>query len=90
MTKKEFCPKGKIFKNTLKRKQNELLKVNVQLRKDYLRLRRRWTEKVGNREILILLYVKSINNLSHKDWSCIRQISGLIKLKEETVGYLEN
>ena len=76
--------------NTLKRKQNELFKVNAQLRKDYQRLGWKWTEKVGKGEILILLHMKPINNLSHRDWSYIRRISGLIKLKGKTKDYLEN
>ena len=36
--KEEFCLKGRIFTNAMKKKQNALFKVNVQLRKDYLRL----------------------------------------------------
>ena len=36
---------------TLKKKQNELLKENVQLREDDLRLRLKWTEEVGKEEI---------------------------------------
>ena len=32
MTKKEFCLKGKIFKNTLKRKQNEQGECTAQKR----------------------------------------------------------
>ena len=36
INKNEFCLRGRTFTNTWKRKQNELFKVNVQLREDYL------------------------------------------------------
>ena len=74
----------------LKKKQNELVKESVQLRDDYLRLKLKWKEKVGKGEILILLYMKPINNLNHQNWSPIMRINGLLKLKEETVDYSEN
>ena len=80
MTKKEFCLKGRIF-------TNELCKMNVQFREDYPRLKQTWTEKVGKGEILILLFMKPINNVNHKDWSYIRRISGLIKHKEKAIEY---
>ena len=50
---------------TYKKKQNELVKESVQLRDDYLRLKLKWKEKVGKGKILILLYMKPINNLNH-------------------------
>ena len=87
---KEFCLKGKIFTNTLKRKQNELFKVTVQLRKDYPRLRWRWTEEVGKEDTLILLSLKPINNLNHRVWSYIRRINGQMKLKKKAIDYFEN
>ena len=76
MTKKEFCLKGRIFVNTLKRKQNEFFKVNTQHRKDYLEMDRKSWER-GNSDIA--LYE------THKDWSCIGRISGLINLTQDTV-----
>ena len=86
MTEKECCLKGRISTNILEKKQlHELFKVNVQLREDYLRLKWRWLEKVAKGENLILLQTKPINNLCHKDWSCIRRIIGLIKLNRKTV-----
>ena len=36
MKKKEFCLRRRLFTNTLKRKENELFKAKVQLRKDCL------------------------------------------------------
>ena len=57
-TEKEFRPSGRISVNILKNKQHELFKVNVLLRKDSLRLRWKWTEKVGRGDILILLNMK--------------------------------
>ena len=79
-TKKDFCLKGRIFMNTLKRKQNEFFKVNAQHRKDYLRLVDGQKERRNS----------DIACMKHKDWSCIGRISGLINLKEKTVDYLEN
>ena len=90
MKKKEFCLKGKIFTNTLKRKENELFKLTVQIRKDYRKLRWRWTEDVGKDEILIILSLKPINNLNHRVWSYIRRINGQMKLKKKAINYLEN
>ena len=55
---------------------------NVQRREDYLRLRLKWIEEVGKKEIRILLSMKPINNLNHRDWSYVRRINGWIKLKE--------
>ena len=88
LNKKEFCPRGKTFMNNMKRKQNELFKVSVWLREDYLRLRFKWSEEVRKGEILTLLSMKPISSLNHRDWSCIRRINGLIKLKENTVDHL--
>ena len=88
MNKKEFGLKGRIFTNTL-RKQNELFKVNVQLRKDYLRLRWKWTETVGKEDILILLSTKPINNESQR-LELYQANQWRIKLKEKTADYLEN
>ena len=34
---------------------------------------------MGNREALIWLFMKPIENLSLKDWSCIKLINGLIR-----------
>ena len=45
--KKRILSERKIFTNTLRRKQNELFKVNAQLRQHYLRLRWKWTDKLG-------------------------------------------
>ena len=42
--------------NTLKRRPIELFK-GLQLRKDYLRLRLKWTEEIGKGEVLILFFV---------------------------------
>ena len=80
MNKKEFCLRGWTFKNTLKSKQHELFKVNVQLREEYLRLRLKWTGEIGNKEVLILLSVKLIENLNLRDWSSTRRLNGQIKI----------
>ena len=88
MNKKEFCLKK--LQESFKKKQNELFKVNVQLREDHLRLRLKWMEEVGKEEILILLSMKPTNNLNHRDLSSFRRIHGRIKLKRKTVDYLEN
>ena len=90
MTEKEFCLKGGIFTKILKNKLHELFKANVQLREDYLRVEWSWTEQVGKRKILILPDTKSISNLGHYDWSCIRRISEPIKLKWKTAKYVKN
>ena len=39
----KLCPKGEISMSTLNSKLNGLFKETVQLRKDYLRLRQKWT-----------------------------------------------
>ena len=70
-------------------KQNDLLKFNAQRRKDYQKLRWRWTEKVRKGEIHRLLHMTPTKKLNHKYWSSIRRISGLIKLEEKTVSNLE-
>ena len=57
---------------------------NVQRREDYLRLRLKWIEEVGKEEILILLSMKPINNLNHRNLSYVRRINGWIKLERET------
>ena len=61
--------------------QNELFKVTVWLSEDYPRLKLQWTEEVGKEDILILLSMKPINSLNHRDWVFFRRISGLIKLR---------
>ena len=75
---------------TLNRKLNWLFKENAQLRKDYLRLRSKWTKQTGNEERPMLLSVKPIENSDLRDWSFIRQINGKIRLKEKRLFYVEN
>ena len=50
---------------TLKEKPGELVKVNASLREDSLKLKWKWTGKVGTGEILRWLYMKPIVNLNH-------------------------
>ena len=71
------------------RKLNWLFKENAQLRKGHLRLRQKWTKEIGNKEMLILLFVKPIDNSNLKDWSGTKQIGGLIRLKERRLIYAE-
>ena len=47
----------------LKRKMNWLLRENVQLRKDYPRLRQRWTEEIGNEDMLIWPFMSTNREL---------------------------
>ena len=42
---KDYGLRNKPFMIILKEKQNELFKVNVQFREDFLRLRWKWTQK---------------------------------------------
>ena len=62
----------------------------MQLRKDYLRLRQKLTEEIGNKEMLILLCMKPLDDLYLRDWSSIRRINGLIRLKVRISVYLLN
>ena len=74
---------------TLKRKLNWLFKEHAHHKKDYLRLRQKSTQKIGNKEMLILLSMKPIENLNLRDWSFIKQINGQIRLKGKRSSYLE-
>ena len=65
---KEFCLRGRIFTNTLKRK-HELCKVTVQPRKDSLRLRWKWTEKVGKDETNQQLESQRLELYQAKQWA---------------------
>ena len=57
LEQEEILSEQKAFMNTLKRRPIELFKESSQLRKDYLRLRLKWTEEVGKGEVLILLFM---------------------------------
>ena len=68
---------------TLKRKLKLLFKENVQLRKDCVRLRQKWTEEIGNKEKLILLSLKPIENLNLRDWTSVtRQVGSRRRTRE--------
>ena len=73
----------------MKRKLNWLFRENAQLRKDFARLRQKWTEEIGNKEMLILHSQKPIENLNLRDCSSIRLLDGPIRLKEKRSVYLE-
>ena len=75
--------------STLNRKLNWLFKENAELRKDYLKLRQKWTQEIGNEEIRKLPSMKPIENSNLRDWSCIRRSNGQIRLKEKRVIYVE-
>ena len=49
----------------LKKEAERAFQDSVQLKEDYLKLKLKWKEKVGKGKILILLYMKPINNLNH-------------------------
>ena len=74
---------------TLGRKLKELFRDNVQ-QKDYLRPRQKWTEEIGNKEMLVLLSMKPIVNLNIRDWISIKRINGLTRLKEKRCVYWDN
>ena len=80
--RENFWLRRRIFTNTLKCRMS-FFKENVQLRKDYLRPRWAWTEEVEKRRISDVALNETVNNLNHKDWSCVKQISGLSKLKKK-------
>ena len=46
-----FCLNAEISVPILRRGLNELFRDNVQLRQEYLRLRQKWTEEIGNKEM---------------------------------------
>ena len=77
---RKLCPKGEMSTSTWSGKLNCLFKENAQLRKDHLRVRQKWTQEIGNEEMLILPSIKPIENSNLKDWSCIRRINGQIRL----------
>ena len=86
----KLCPKGEISMSILNRKLNWLFKENAELRKDYVRLRQKWTWEIENEEMLIYPSMKPIENSNLKDWSCIRRINGQIRLREKRLIYVEN
>ena len=53
LNKKDFCLRDKTFKITVKEKPGELFKVSAWLREDSLKLKLKWTGKVGRGEILM-------------------------------------
>ena len=67
LTENEFCLKGRIFTNILKRKQNELFKVNVKLRED-------WGSGGGGQKQLAKDKVWSIRSQST---ICVRRIGAV-------------
>ena len=76
--------------STSNRKLTWLFDKNAQLRNDYLKLKRTWKQESGKRKVLIWLFLKPIGNLSFKDWSHIKLINGLIKLRGKGSIYVEN
>ena len=76
--------------STLSRRLTGLFEENAQLRIDYLRLKQTWTKEIGNKEILVLLTMKSIENLYLRDWSSVRRLNGPIRLKEKRSVLVEN
>ena len=67
-----------------------LFDINAQFRDDCLELKRTWKQESGKRVVLIWLFMKPIENLSLKDWCCIKLINGLIRLREKGALYVEN
>ena len=62
--------------STSSRKLTWLFDRNVQLRDDYLELKRTWKQDNGKREVLI--------------WLLMKPIDGLIRLREKGSVYLES
>ena len=65
----------------LERKAELAVQETSHLRKDYLKLKQKWSE-IGKRENLILLFMRLIKNWSLNDWSYNRRTNGLTRLKE--------
>ena len=86
---RKLCPKGEMSTPTWSGKLNCLFKENAKLRKDYLRLRQKWTQEIGNEEMLILPSTKPIENSNLKDWSCIRRADQAQREKINLCGELE-
>ena len=85
----EVCPIAEISMSTLNKKHNCLFKENAQVRKVYLRLGQKWTQEIGNKN-LILPSMKPIGNSNLKDWSCVRRVNGQIRLREKKLRYVES
>ena len=69
-------------KRVQKGKEIEILKSVQTLseRKDvHDNLEQKWKQESGKRDVLIWLFMKPTENLSLKDWSCIKLINGLIR-----------
>ena len=67
---------------------NWLFWENAQLRKDYLRLKQKFSYEIGNKDMLMLLSLKPIENSNLRDWSFVSCITGQIRLKEKGLIYL--
>ena len=76
--------------STSSRKLTWLFDKYAQLADDYLKLGRTWEQEDGKREVLIGLFMKPIEKLRLKDWSCIKLINGLIRAREKGSVYVEN
>ena len=70
---RKLCLKSENYMSTWNRKLNWLFKENAQLRDDYLRLKQTRTQEIGNKEILILPFMKSIEKPNLQDWSCTKR-----------------
>ena len=69
--------------STSSRKLTWLFDKNAQLRDDHLEVKWTWQQESAKRELLIWLFMKPIEHLSLKDWSCIK-LTGQIRLRERT------
>ena len=80
----------KISKRSLKGKLIWPSEAREWLSKNCMKLMRRLRRKIGKREILKLLFERSIKNLNLSDFSHIKQVDGQIRLKETNLACLEN
>ena len=77
----KLCLKGKIHMSTSSRKPKWLFEESAQLRDGNLRLKKTWTDEIGNKEILMWPSMKPIETSNLKDWST-KRINELIRLRE--------
>ena len=73
--------------STWSRKLNRLFKENAQL---IIGWRTHGRREIGNKEMLILLSLKPVENLNLSDWTSFRRLNGQIRLKEKRSICVEN
>ena len=78
-----FTPMIEIFENSWNEEHDKLICEKIQFRENCIRLNMSWRSKIWNEEIENMHQLSHNVSLNPKDYSCVKQVNGQIRLYEK-------